>query len=67
MRKFESGRTFGHRETEGKLEVSYTAGIRLWNAEGEMIAATGERGDADFWLAVLLQATEALKEARAAK
>lgn len=66
-RRFESGRTFGYRESKGNVEVSYEAGVRLWNAEGEMIASVGERGDVEFWMYLLYSVMAALQEARAAK
>lgn len=64
-RIFESGRTFGVRESLGTIEISYEAGIRTWNDKGEAIAQGGERGSVDFWLSVVTRAAKALEEAKA--
>ena len=65
-RRFESGRTFGYRESMGNIEISYEAGIRIWNDNGEMIASVGERADPNFWLFVLYSVMAAAREAHAA-
>ena len=66
-RRFESGRTFGYRESMGNIEISYEAGIRIWNDNGEMVASVAERADTDVWLYVLYNVIAALHEARAAQ